>query len=117
MYPNPRSLAATAILLVLLLLSGCERGVFLPWKCSDPAVLEGEWDPRAPDIYFVRIADGLNLELVVADFEADLGIEVRHTFHLISSFSATMNPVQREVLRCDERVTRLVHEAVIDARP
>ena len=114
MKPRTPSLAALFILVAILLVSGCERGTFVPWQCSDPAFLEGEWDPRLPDQYGVKIADGLDNEQAAEEFEIEPGIEVSRVSTGTNWIWVTMNPLQREILRCDPRVVHVIHSRFID---
>lgn len=95
--------------------SGDPARVVAP-SCSDPAPLEGEYHPEAPG-YVVQLRGEADAEATAAALAEKYGFTVDHVYDaaLVGFSTPDATPEMVAGLRCEEVVTRVEHNAPVQA--
>lgn len=83
-------------------------------SCSDPAPLEGTYDPRAPG-YIVSFEQGTDAQATADELAAKHGFEVQRVFQSLPGFSAELTPEIVAAIRCEPVVVLVEHDGVVQA--
>jgi len=83
-------------------------------SCSDPAPLEGTYDPRAPG-YIVSFVQGTDARASAEELAAKYGFEVSRVFQSLPGFNAELTPETVAAIRCEPVVVLVEHDGVVEA--
>jgi hypothetical protein len=94
------------------LAAGCTASSAPGPRCTSPAPLYGQFDPRAPD-YIVMYRDGVSSSEETARLDAVYGFTPTYVWTAVAGFAANLDDDVRDMLRCESSVKLVEHDAVV----